>query len=63
MIHFLEVMSSVLSLPPQLSNGNLNKGNVVVEPLGEGHNVPMVEGLGVVDGGGKDDPEGVVHRS
>ena len=59
MIHFLVVMSSVLSLPPHFSSGNLNKGNVIVKPLGEGHDVPLVEGLGVVDGGGEDDPEGL----
>ena len=51
------MMSSVLSLPPQFSSGNLNKGDVVVEPLGEGHDVPLVEGLGVVAGGGEDDPK------
>ena len=51
-------MFSVLSLPPQYSNINLNKGNVAVGPL-KGHNVPLVGGLGFVAGGGEDDPEGL----
>ena len=55
-VHCSVVVSSVLSLPPQFSSGNLNRDNVVVESL-EGHNVLIVEGLGTVAGGGVDDPE------
>ena len=50
-------MSSVLSLPPRFSNGNFNKGEVVVGPLGDGHDVPLGEGLSVVVCGGEDDLE------
>ena len=42
------MMSSVLSLPPQYSNGDLNKGYVVVEPL-KGYDAPLVGGLCVLD--------------
>ena len=47
-------MSSVLSLPPHSSSGDLNKGGVVADPLGEGHIVPLGKGPGVVAGGGGD---------
>ena len=56
------VISSGLSLPPQFFSGNLNKGDVVVEPL-EGHNVPLVEGLSVIAGGSEDDPEVLCVKS
>ena len=49
-------MSSVISLPPQFSSGDHNKGDVVVEPL-EGHDGPLVEGLGVIASDGEYDPE------
>ena len=49
-------MSSSLSLPPQLSRGGLDKGDVVVVTLDGGHNDHLVEGLGVVAGDGEDDP-------
>ena len=52
----LVVMSSSLSLPPQLSCGGLDKVDVVVVSLEGGHDGHLVEGLGVVDGGGEDDP-------
>ena len=52
----LVVMSSSLSLPPQLSCGGLDKVDVVVVSLEGGHDGHLVEGLGVVAGGGEDDP-------
>ena len=55
------VMSSVLSLPPHSSSGNLNKGGVVADPLGEGHIVPLGKGPGVVAGGGEDDQQSFVR--
>ena len=51
------VMSSVLSLSPQSSSDDLNIGGVVADPLGEGHDVPLVKGPGVVAGGGEGDPQ------
>ena len=48
-------MSSVLSLPPHSSSGDLNKGGFVADPLSEGHIVPLVKGPGVVASGGEDD--------
>ena len=50
-------MSSVLSLPPQFYNGNFDKGDVVVGPLVESRNIPLVEGLGIVVCGSEDDLE------
>ena len=44
-------------LPPQSSSDDLNKGGVVADPLGEGHNVHLVKCPGVVAGGGEDDPQ------
>ena len=51
------VMSSVLSLPPQFYNGNFDKGDVVVGPLVESRDIPLVEGLGIVVCGSEDDLE------
>ena len=51
------MMSSALSLPPRFSNSNFDEGEIVLGPPGDGHDVPPVEGLGVVVGGSEDDLE------
>ena len=55
-IHSLAVMWSFLSLPPQSSCGGLNEGDNVVIPLDGGHSDQLGQVLGVVAGGGEDDP-------
>ena len=56
MSHFLVVMSSYLSLPPQSFCSGLDEGDSVAVPLDGGHGNPIGQVPGVVAGGGGDDP-------
>ena len=55
-IHFLVVIFSYLSLPPQSSCSRLDGGDRVVVPLDGGHSELPGQVLGVLAGGGKDYP-------
>ena len=50
------VMFSSLSLPPLLYHGGLTTCDAASDPLDEGPSGCLVEGHGVVAGGGDDDP-------
>ena len=50
------IMFSSLSLPPKLYRGGLTMCDVASDPPDEGPNGRLVEGQGVVAGGGDDDP-------
>ena len=53
------VVSSVLSLPPQHPDGDLDDGSSVEVPLDGGHFNHPGQVLGLVAGGSEDDPEGL----
>ena len=50
------MISFSLSLPPQSSCGSLDDGDSVIVPLDGGHGDHPGQVLGVVAGGGEDDP-------